>query len=40
LATEFIDRPEMIVETVGYGIATKDLEIANLLRVNLAKKKA
>lgn len=39
LATEFIDRPEMIIETIGYGIATKDLEIANLLRVNLAKKK-
>jgi len=39
LAEEFIDRPEMIIETIGYGIATKDLEIANLLRVNLAKKK-
>ena len=39
LAAEFIDRPEMIIETIGYGIATKDLEIANLLRVNLAKKK-
>lgn len=39
LAKEFVDRPEMVVETIGYGIATKDLEIANLLRVNLAKKK-
>ncbi|MCH4890611.1 LarC family nickel insertion protein [Acidaminobacter sp. JC074] len=40
LAKDFIDRPEMVIDTVGYGIATKDLEIANLLRVNLAKKKS
>lgn len=39
LAKEYVDRPEMIVENIGYGIATKDLEIANLLRVSLAKKK-
>lgn len=39
LASEFIERPAMIVEQIGYGIATKDLEIANLLRVSLVKKK-
>jgi uncharacterized protein (TIGR00299 family) protein len=37
LVDEFMERPKMTVETVGYGIATKDLEIANLLRVNLAE---
>lgn len=39
LASKFVDRPEMTTENIGYGIATKDLEIANLLRVSLGKKK-
>lgn len=39
LVHEFIDRPAMVIEEIGYGIATKDLEIANLLRINLVKKK-
>lgn len=39
LTDEFIDRPHMITENIGYGIATKDLEIANLLRVSVLKKK-
>jgi len=39
LAIDFVDRPEMVIENTGYGIATKDLEIANLLRVSVAKKK-
>lgn len=39
LADRFEERPPMVIETIGYGIATKDLEIANVLRVNLLKKK-
>lgn len=39
LADEFIPRPEMIIKEIGYGLGTKDLEIANLLRVNLFEKK-
>lgn len=39
LADDFMDRPEMTIESIGYGLGTKDLEVANLLRVNLAKKK-
>ncbi len=37
LATSFESRPEMILSDIGYGIATKDLEIANLLRVSLGE---
>lgn len=39
LTDEFIERPHMVTENIGYGIATKDLEIANLLRVSVLKKK-
>nr|WP_282580093.1 nickel pincer cofactor biosynthesis protein LarC [Natroniella sulfidigena] len=39
LATDFIPYPEMVVEQVGYGLGSKELEISNLLRVTLGKKK-
>lgn len=39
LAEDFIPSPEMIIEEVGYGLGKKNLEITNLLRVNLGKKK-
>lgn len=39
LATDFIPLPEMIIENVGYGLGKKDLEITNVLRVSLGKKK-
>ncbi len=39
LANRFVDRPQMIISKIGYGIATKDLEIANLLRVSLGELK-
>nr|WP_211205039.1 nickel pincer cofactor biosynthesis protein LarC [Halobacteroides halobius] len=39
LAGEFKPLPEMQIEQVGYGIGDKELEISNLLRVVLGKKK-
>ncbi len=39
LAKDFIPMPEMVIEKIGYGLGDKDLEITNVLRVNLAKKK-
>ncbi len=39
LAEDFVPLPEMAIEQAGYGIGTKDLPIANVLRVFLGKKK-
>ncbi|SDC47222.1 MULTISPECIES: nickel pincer cofactor biosynthesis protein LarC [unclassified Candidatus Frackibacter] len=39
LAQDFTTFPQMSVEKIGYGLGNKDLEIANLLRVVLGKKK-
>lgn len=39
LAKEFKSLPEMSVERIGYGLGKKDLEITNVLRVMLGKKK-
>jgi len=39
LAKEFKPLPEMSIEKVGYGLGKKDLEITNVLRVVLGKKK-
>jgi uncharacterized protein (TIGR00299 family) protein len=39
LVQKFDDRPEMSIERVGYGLGTKDLEISNLLRMSIGKKK-
>nr|WP_282706826.1 nickel pincer cofactor biosynthesis protein LarC [Natroniella acetigena] len=39
LATDFIPYPEMVIEQVGYGLGTRELEISNLLRVTVGKKK-
>lgn len=39
LVHDFGPRPEMIVEKIGYGLGTKDLEIANVLRMSMGKKK-
>ncbi|GAB6138635.1 hypothetical protein JCM15060_18240 [Halanaerobaculum tunisiense] len=39
LAAEFKPVPEMEIEQVGYGLGDKDLEISNLLRVVVGKKK-
>ncbi len=40
LATEYMSLPEMIIEKIGYGHGTKDLEITNSLRIVIGKKKA
>lgn len=37
LVKDFAKKPEMIVSKVGYGLGTKDLEIANVLRVSIAE---
>ena len=39
LAKEFAPMPEMTVEKIGYGLGTKDLEITNVLRISMGKKK-
>jgi len=39
LAKEFKSLPEISIEQIGYGLGKKDLEIANVLRVVLGKKK-
>ncbi|GAB6099968.1 hypothetical protein JCM16358_18470 [Halanaerocella petrolearia] len=39
LADDFRPLPNMVVEETGYGLGDKDLEISNLLRVVLGKKK-
>lgn len=39
LSKEFVNLPELIIEKIGYGHGTKDLEITNSLRVVLGKKK-
>lgn len=39
LADDFIPFPEMIIDTIGYGLGKKDLEITNVLRVVKGKKK-
>lgn len=39
LAEDFIPLPEMVVEKTGYGLGKKDLEITNVLRVMMGKKK-
>lgn len=40
LAEEFMDTPLMEIEKIGYGLGTKDLEITNVLRMMVGKKKA
>jgi len=39
LADEFADTPLMEIENIGYGLGTKDLEITNVLRMMVGKKK-
>lgn len=39
LADDIIDTPQMEIEKIGYGIGTKDLDITNVLRVIIGKKK-
>lgn len=39
LACDIIDMPQMKIEKIGYGIGTKDLDITNVLRVIIGKKK-
>ncbi len=39
LAEEFMEIPMMEIEKIGYGLGTKDLEITNVLRVLVGKKK-
>ena len=39
IAKDFIPTPEMVIDEIGYGLGKKDLEITNVLRVNLGKKK-
>jgi len=39
LAEDFISLPAMVIDEIGYGVGTKDLEIANVLRVYKGKKK-
>ncbi len=39
LASDFLPLPTIIVEKIGYGHGTKDLEITNSLRVIVGKKK-
>ncbi|PRX19178.1 uncharacterized protein (TIGR00299 family) protein [Orenia metallireducens] len=39
LAKEFKPLPEINIEKVGYGLGKKDLEVTNVLRVVLGKKK-
>jgi len=39
LADNIIDTPQMEIENIGYGIGTKDLDITNVLRVIIGKKK-
>ncbi len=40
IATDYLSLPEIVIEKIGYGHGTKDLEITNSLRVVLGKKKA
>ncbi len=40
VASDYISLPEMVIEKIGYGHGTKDLEITNSLRVVIGKKKA
>ncbi len=40
IAKDYLSLPEMVIEKIGYGHGTKDLEITNSLRVVLGKKKA
>ncbi len=37
LAEKFVPRPEMEIESTGYGAGSRDLEIPNLLRVNIGR---
>lgn len=37
LVKDFAKKPDMTVSKVGYGLGTKNLEIANVLRVNIAE---
>ena len=39
LADEFRETPLMEIESIGYGLGTKDLEITNVLRMMVGKKK-
>ncbi len=39
ISSEFVHMPEMIIEKIGYGLGKKDLEVTNVLRVILGKKK-
>ncbi|WP_026894503.1 nickel pincer cofactor biosynthesis protein LarC [Clostridiisalibacter paucivorans] len=39
LAEEFIPIPNMTMEKIGYGLGKKDLEITNVLRIYMGKKK-
>ncbi len=39
IAKDFIPIPEMTIQEIGYGLGKKDLEITNVLRVNIGKKK-
>lgn len=39
LASDIIDTPQMKIEKIGYGIGTKDLDITNVLRIMIGKKK-
>lgn len=39
LAEEFSETPLMEIEKIGYGLGTKDLEITNVLRMMVGKKK-
>lgn len=39
LARDFVPLPEMIIEEIGYGLGELNLEIPNVLRVIMAKKK-
>ncbi len=40
IARDYLSLPEMVIEKIGYGHGTKDLEITNSLRVVIGKKKA
>ncbi len=40
IAKDYISIPEIIIDKIGYGHGTKDLEITNSLRVLIGKKKA
>ncbi len=39
LADDFIPMPQAAIEKIGYGLGDKDLEITNVLRITLCKKK-